>query len=85
MTKRMTAIHLPILTHATDSQLERAVADNHAQLFCRNAIARGGEVRTTGGLTYTYDGRDHQSMVGFPSLDEDMADGLLDEMMAWYR
>ena len=69
----------------TDSQLEQAVAHNHAQLFYSNAIARGGEVRTAGGITYTYDGKGFQSMIAFPSLDESTADGHLDEMMAWYR
>jgi len=69
----------------TDSQLEQAVAYNHAQLFYRNAIARGGEVRTPGDITYTYDGRDFQSMIAFPCLDEATADEQLDEMMAWYR
>ncbi|HVU56750.1 MAG TPA: GNAT family N-acetyltransferase [Puia sp.] len=69
----------------TDSQLEQAVAHNHAQLFYRNAIARGGEVRTAGDLIYTYDGGDFQSMISFPRLDEATADEQLDEMMAWYR
>jgi GNAT superfamily N-acetyltransferase len=69
----------------TDHQLEQAVAQNHAQLFYCNAIARGGEVRTDGNLSYTYDGRDFQSMIAFPCLDGATADGQLDEMMAWYR
>jgi predicted N-acetyltransferase YhbS len=69
----------------TDRQLEQAVAHNHAQLFYSNAIARGGEVRTAGAITYTYDGRDFQSMIAFPRLDATTADAQLDEMMAWYR
>ncbi|HEY4209313.1 MAG TPA: GNAT family N-acetyltransferase [Puia sp.] len=69
----------------TDSQLEKAVAHNHAQLFYRNAIARGGEVRSVGNLSFTYDGKGFQSMVAFPSLAEATADEQLDEMMAWYR
>jgi len=73
-----------ILTNATSGQLEQAVARNHAALFYLNAFARGGEVRTAGELTYTYDGTDHQSMIAFPSLHEDAADGQLDEMIAWY-
>ena len=81
----MSAIHPHILDHATDSQLEQAVARNHEQLFFRNAILRGGEIRTVAGLTYTYEGSDHQSMIAFPRLDEDAADRQLDEMMAWYK
>src|SRR6516225_7596753 len=81
----MSASYPSILDHATDSQLEQAVADNHTQLFYRNAIARGGDIRKAQGLTYTYDGKDHQSMIAFPCMEEDIADQQLDEMMAWYR
>lgn len=80
----MAAILPQVLDNASSQQLEQAVAQNHTELFCRNAIARGGEVRTSGGLTYTYDGPGHQSMIAFPSLDEKTADGQLDEMMSWY-
>jgi GNAT superfamily N-acetyltransferase len=69
----------------TDSQLEQAVAHNHSQLFYSNAIARGGEVRTAGRISYTYDGMDFQSMIAFPSLDDADADWQLDDMMAFYR
>ena len=74
-----------VLTDTTSRQLEQAVALNHQELFFRNAIARGGEIRTTGGLSYTYEGPDHQSMIAFPFLHDDEADGQLDEMMEWYR
>jgi GNAT superfamily N-acetyltransferase len=80
----MSAILPHLLDNATSLQLEQAVAHNHMELFCRNAVARGGEVRTMSGLTYTYDGAGHQSMIAFPSLDEATADGQLDEMMNWY-
>jgi predicted N-acetyltransferase YhbS len=80
----MAAIHLPSLLHATSCQLEQAVACNHTELFCQNAIARGGEIRHIEGLICTYDGAARQAMVGFPVLDEGMADRQLDGMMAWY-
>lgn len=76
--------NLPTPDHATSRQLEQAAASNHTELFCQNALARGGEVAQRDGMIYTYDGPDHQSMIAFPSLDEGSADGRLDEMMAWY-
>jgi GNAT superfamily N-acetyltransferase len=75
---------LPVLDNATSRQLEQAAACNHTELFSRNAIVRGGEVRIMQGLTYTYEGPDHQSMIAFPSLNEATADEQLDEMMRWY-
>jgi len=80
----MSIAPLPILDHATDRQLEQAAACNHTELFCRNAVARGGEISIIHGLTYTYEGADHQSMIAFPSLQETTADEQLDEMMRWY-
>ncbi|MBN9379799.1 MAG: GNAT family N-acetyltransferase [Chitinophagaceae bacterium] len=70
--------------HTTTSQLEQAAAYNHTELFCRNALARGGEIRTMEDLTYTYEGPDYQSMIAFPSLSAAVADRRLDEMMDWY-
>lgn len=80
----MAAILPPILNNATSRQLEQAVACNHTELFCQNSLARGGEIKTTDGLIYTYDGPEYQSMIAFPSLDDGVADRQLDEMMAWY-
>ena len=80
----MSVIHLPFLENATTAQLEQAAAGNHTELFCRNALARGGEIRAMDDLTYTYEGPGHQSMIAFPSLPAAVADGRLDEMMDWY-
>lgn len=80
----MSLTHPSILVQATDRQLEQAAAYNHTELFCWNAIARGGEVRTLDQVIYTYEGPDHQSMIAFPSLDTATADDQLDEMMRWY-
>jgi len=75
----------PTISHQTAGRhLEEIAARNHTELFCRNAIARGGEVRVLDGLIYTYEGKGHQSMIAFPALDTDQADGQLDEMMEWY-
>jgi len=80
------AIDPPTISHqATNQHLEAVVARNHTELFCRNAIVRGGEVRIVDGLVYTYQGKGHQSMIAFPALEADKADGQLDEMMEWYR
>jgi len=77
--------HPPTISHQTASRhLEEIAARNHTELFCRNAIARGGEVRVLDRLVYTYEGKGHQSMIAFPALDTDQADGQLDEMMEWY-
>jgi len=80
----MAAILPPVPDDTTKLQLEQAAAYNHTELFCRNAIARGGEVRTADGFIYTYEGVGFQSMIGFPSLKEEAADDQLDEMMGWY-
>jgi GNAT superfamily N-acetyltransferase len=80
----MSLTHPSILDHASTWQLEQAAACNHTELFCRNAVARGGEVRVMDAITYTYEGVDHQSMIAFPSLQEWAADEQLDEMMRWY-
>lgn len=77
--------HPPAISHRTASRhLEEIAARNHTELFCRNAIARGGEVRILEGLVYTHEGKEHQSMIAFPALNADQADGQLDEMMEWY-
>ncbi|MDO6435495.1 GNAT family N-acetyltransferase [Flavitalea sp. BT771] len=80
----MPITQLPTPDHATSRQLEQAAASNHTELFCQNALARGGEVAHRDGMTYTYDGPEYQSMIAFPSLDPGSADHQLDEMMAWY-
>ncbi|GAA0540483.1 GNAT family N-acetyltransferase [Chitinophaga japonensis] len=76
---------LDVLRNATPAQLEQAAAYNHRELFCLEATARGGEVCTNAGLTWTYAGPDHAGMVAFPALPDERAGLLLDEMMAWYR
>ncbi|MDP4262540.1 MAG: GNAT family N-acetyltransferase [Bacteroidota bacterium] len=74
-----------ILKDASSKQLEQAVASNHHELFCLNAICQGGEVRTADGLTLTYCGPGKGAMVSFPSLAEDKAATQLDEMMDYFR
>jgi len=75
----------PILNNATFPQLEQAVADNHRELFRLNAITPGGEVKTFDGLELTYNGPGKASMISFPSLTENNAGKILDEMMDWYQ
>lgn len=74
-----------MLKEATSAQLEIAVANNHKELFCLNAMAQGGAVKETNGLTYTWPGKDQEAMIAFPSLSKNTVAAQLDEMMAWYR
>ncbi|KAA2239297.1 GNAT family N-acetyltransferase [Chitinophaga agrisoli] len=79
------ATYFPVLKNATAAQLEQAAAFNHQELFTRNAMAQGGLVKTSAGLTCTYGGPDKEAMVGFPVLEAAGAGGQLDAMMDWYR
>jgi GNAT superfamily N-acetyltransferase len=74
-----------ILKDASSKQLEQAVAYNHHELFCQNAICQGGEVKVTDGLTLTSCGKGKEAVVSFPSLSEDIAGKLLDDMMDHLR
>lgn len=73
-----------VLRNATTAQLEQAVAENHRQLFCCNAIALGGVVYTADGLVYTYTAANSSAVV-FPSMAPDKASAQLDAMMDFYR
>ncbi len=79
--------HFPtlFLQNATDLQLQQAAALNHKELFCTTATANGGEVKSSPGLTYTYNGPGKQGMVAFPVLDDPTAGEALDTMMDFYR
>ena len=72
------------MKNATRQQLEEAIAENHRQLFKLSAIAKGGEVVTDGGLSYTWS-PDESASVLFPELTAANASELLDDMMAYYR
>lgn len=74
-----------ILKDASSRQLEQAVAHNHHELFCLNAIAQGGELRTGEGLTVAYNGPGKAAMVSFPSMNEEGSGKQLDEMMDFFR
>lgn len=73
-----------VLRDASPAQLEQAIAENHRQLFCLNAMALGGAVNTTDGLIYTYTPANGSSVV-FPSLTTVNASAQLDAMMDYYR
>ena len=73
------------LNNATPAQLEQAVAQNHRELFYLEALALGGEVKTTEGLVYTHAGPAATATVVFPALTETGADALLDGMMDYFR
>jgi ribosomal protein S18 acetylase RimI-like enzyme len=74
-----------VLQNATPAQLEQAVAQNHRELFYLEALALGGEVRTRDGLVWTYGGAAASAAVVFPSMADNHAGALLDEMMAYFR
>jgi GNAT superfamily N-acetyltransferase len=57
--------------HATPSQLEQAAALNHTGLFVLEALAQGGSVRQSTGLTWTHGGINGWSIIAFPALDEE--------------
>lgn len=74
-----------VLRQATPAQLEQAVARNHEELFCLNAVALGGEVKTVNGLTCTHEGLGRGATIAFPSLPASSAGAQLDEIMTWFR
>lgn len=73
-----------ILTNATNQQLEKAVALNHTELFCLNALAAGGDVWKADGITWTHCKQSGESMIAFPNLSEDRVASQLDEIMQYY-
>lgn len=74
-----------VLLNATNAQLEQAAADNHKQLFCLAAMAKGGEVRVADGITWTYAGATCDGSIAFPALEAATASIQLDLMMEYYR
>lgn len=75
----------PVLRNAGIAQLELAAADNHRQLFCLGALARGGEVQTGDGIVWTYAGTANGASIVFPSLEAATAGEQLDRVMDYYR
>ena len=73
-----------VLQQATKQQLEQAIAENHRQLFMLGAVVKGGEVVSSGELTYTWS-PDSAASVLFPVLSEPGIGNLLDDMMTYYR
>jgi predicted N-acetyltransferase YhbS len=72
-----------VLSNATLKQLEQAVALNHKELFCLNAIAQGGEVYSKHDITCTYAAAGGN--IAFPPLTPANAGALLNEIMDWYK
>ncbi len=73
-----------VLRNANAGQLEQAIAENHRQLFCLNAMALGGTVNTIDGLTYTHTTFNGSAVV-FPSFTPGHVKEQLDAMMDFYR
>jgi GNAT superfamily N-acetyltransferase len=73
-----------ILQSATSEQLEQAVAYNHQELFRQEALALGGDVILSDGLSYTTGTLHSASMIAFPKLTAVNAGRELDEMVAFY-
>jgi GNAT superfamily N-acetyltransferase len=73
-----------VLQDASPEQLVQATAHNHRELFCISALAVGGEVRATDGVTWTYAGSNGASMIAFPALTADRAGAQLDEIVDYY-
>lgn len=78
-------MHPSNLHNPTSTQLEQAIARNHTEMFCLNALALGGEVRTHEGITWTHPGAGIDGIVPFPLLDERNAGAQLDTILAYYR
>jgi len=74
-----------VLSNATDKMLEKAVADNHQQLFTFAAIAKGGSVKTAEGITWTFIGYADDGIISFPALNPVTAGVQLDEVMDYFR
>lgn len=74
-----------VLYNASDAMLEKAAAENHRQLFCLGAIAKGGAVMTADGITYSYAGAGNDGIIAFPALDPATAGAQLDQVMDYFR
>ncbi|UYQ95411.1 GNAT family N-acetyltransferase [Chitinophaga horti] len=65
--------------------LEQRIAENHYQLYSLHALSAGGEVFEKEGLRWTHAGTGHQGRILFPTMANDRASDLLNEMMVSYR
>ena len=65
---------------ATSAQLIRAAAANHSAWFAANALASGGEVRRTNGVTWAVSPQ--ELTIAFPQLSKATANETLDEIVA---
>lgn len=63
-------------------QLEKAIAENHCELYALHARLMGGYARSKNGLRWTNAGNKHGGVVLFPQMAEEEASALLDDMMA---
>lgn len=79
------AILSDILRDATPGQLERAAAFNHTTLFGLDVALLGGELRQADGLIWTYAGRNVDSIIPFPVLEDEKAGEQLDALIAAYQ
>lgn len=73
-----------LLQNADPETLESAVALNHQELMIHNALASGGEVRQSDGVTWTFSGPKGEAMILFPRLQEDRAGEQIDKIIRYY-
>lgn len=69
----------------TLSELGKAIAENHRQLFSLNAVCLGGTVLKQGSIEWTYINGKEASTVMFPSLTKDNVRDELDAVMESFR
>lgn len=72
-----------ILRHATASQLEAAIAQNHHDLFFLDARIKNGVIHAAEDLNWTYIEAEGGGTILFPTLSGDTT--RLNEMMDYYR
>ncbi|MBC9911960.1 GNAT family N-acetyltransferase [Chitinophaga varians] len=72
-----------ILRHATASQLEAAIVQNHRDLFFLDARIKNGVIHAAQDLSWTYIEAEAGGTVLFPALPGDTTG--LNEMMEYYR
>ncbi|HLI94172.1 MAG TPA: GNAT family N-acetyltransferase [Puia sp.] len=65
-------------------RLVQAVASNHRELFRQEAIALGGRMIESRGLSWTSGTPHSSSMIAFPEMDAESAGQQLDEVIAFY-
>lgn len=64
--------------------LVQAVASNHRELFRQEAIALGGRMFESNGVSWTSGTPHSTSMIAFPEMDAGIAGQRLDEIIAFY-